>query len=271
MCSSGALPYAAFHTGRPRDVRADRHHAARQALRERHHVGHDAFAVAREQRAAAAEARLHLVGDHHRAGFVADRAHVAQVPVGRHVDAAFALDRLDDHRRDRRRRRAPRSAAASPNGTRRTSASSGTNGSRNASRPLAESAPSVLPWNARVGRDDRRTPRRGARELERALDRLGAAVGEERDREVARRELGQPLRQPAHQRVEHRAARQRHAVELVLDRRDDARMAVTEREDAVAAGEVEVRLAGVVGDRAAATPTSRPASRKASSPAPAAG
>ncbi len=92
---------------------------------------------------------------------------------------------------------------------------------------------------------------RRAREFERALHRFGPAVGEEGNLQIAGRDFGEPARQTAHERVEHRAAGERHRVELRAHRGDDPRVTMTDGEDAVAPGEVEIRLAGMIADRAA--------------------
>ena len=57
----------------------------------------------REQFAGAGEAGLDLVGDQEDAVLVADAAELDQKLGRRDVEAAFALDRLDDDRRDPRR------------------------------------------------------------------------------------------------------------------------------------------------------------------------
>ena len=91
-----------------RDERTDRHDAAGEPLRQRHHVGNDAVAVAGEAIAAAAESRLHLVGDEERAGRGRKSSRTAfEIPRRRNVDAAFALHRLDDEGRRVAQRNCP--------------------------------------------------------------------------------------------------------------------------------------------------------------------
>ena len=75
------------------DHAAERHVAGVHALRERDEVGRDIPAIDREPLAAPAEAGHHLVGDHHDAELVADRADAREVAVGRHEDAVRADDR----------------------------------------------------------------------------------------------------------------------------------------------------------------------------------
>ena len=82
------------------DHAAERHVTGVDALGERDEVGGDAPPVDREPLAAPAEAGHHLVGDHHDAVLVADRAHAREVTVGRDEDAVGADDRLEDDRRD---------------------------------------------------------------------------------------------------------------------------------------------------------------------------
>ena len=52
-----------------------------------------------KQLAGAAHAALHLVQDHQRAGGIAEVAQPLEAGIGQHADAAFALDRLQHHRR----------------------------------------------------------------------------------------------------------------------------------------------------------------------------
>ncbi|MGC0369449.1 hypothetical protein RKD05_001701 [Microbacterium sp. SLBN-111] len=72
--------------------------ATAQRLAEEIDVGHDAFAVARERLAHAAEARLDLVGDEQHVVLGADLPHPAEEPLRRDDDAGLALDRLEEHR-----------------------------------------------------------------------------------------------------------------------------------------------------------------------------
>src|SRR6266545_4935426 len=78
-----------------RQGRADRH-APREGLRQREEVGLDAPPFDGEESARAAHARLDLVEDQERTRAVADLAGGRQVFRRRDMDAAFALDRLEE-------------------------------------------------------------------------------------------------------------------------------------------------------------------------------
>ena len=80
--------------GVPRHHRPDRDPAG-QRLRERHHVGLDAPVLVRPEAPGAPHAGLDLVEHEERAALVAQPAKDGQVAVGRDVDPALALDRLD--------------------------------------------------------------------------------------------------------------------------------------------------------------------------------
>ena len=82
--------------------RADRH-AGAERLRGDDQVGNDAVVLDREQAAGAAEAALHLVGDHDDAVRVAQLANAPEEARRHRDEAGLALHRLDDHRGDRRR------------------------------------------------------------------------------------------------------------------------------------------------------------------------
>ena len=82
---------AADHAGAHR-------HAAGQALGERHHVGQEAGVLVDEPLAGAPQAALYFVGHEQPLVAVADFLESLQVLQARDVDAAFALDRLDEHR-----------------------------------------------------------------------------------------------------------------------------------------------------------------------------
>ncbi len=74
-----------------------------QPLRHRDHVGDVAEAFAAEVVAEPAPGADHLVGDHQHVVLVADLAHPLEVAVGRDETAAGVLDRLEDHGGDRLR------------------------------------------------------------------------------------------------------------------------------------------------------------------------
>ena len=99
---------------------------------------------------------------------------------------------------------------------------------------------------AAVARDDLVPARVPARELDRVLVRLGAAVREERHRQVAGRDLGEQLPEPRARLGRHRRPDRRELLGLLLDRRDHLRVAVADRDVDELRGEVEVALAVVV-------------------------
>jgi hypothetical protein len=80
--------------------RAHRRVAGGEPLRDGHQVRLTGFGFAREQRAGAAEARDHLVGDEQDAEAPARVAHRLQPARRRHDHAARALDRLAEERGD---------------------------------------------------------------------------------------------------------------------------------------------------------------------------
>ena len=87
----------------PQDVaighhRGQRHHAAAQCLAEQVHVRHHIPVVAGEGSAGAGQARLDLVGDHQHIAGGAEFAHGRQIVVRWHDHAGLALDRLEQHR-----------------------------------------------------------------------------------------------------------------------------------------------------------------------------
>ena len=161
-----------------RQQRADRHVAARQRLRQQHHVGLDIPVLDREKFSGAADAGLNLVGDEQRAVFAAQRCGAGQEFVGGHVDA-LALDRLDDEGRDLARRQRPVERGQIIEGNRRA-----------ARQQRFESGAEIRIVGQRqraVGKtvegmramNDAGPSGRAARELDRGLDGLGAGIGEE--------------------------------------------------------------------------------------------
>src|ERR1700693_3960909 len=94
------------------NVGADRNDAAGETLGQSQHVGDDALYVAGEERAATAEAGLHFVGDQERSILVAEFARFREITGGREVDAAFALQGLDDEGGGIRERRCERACVA---------------------------------------------------------------------------------------------------------------------------------------------------------------
>jgi len=95
-----------------RPITADEREAAGQRLGHGHQVGRHAPLLAGQPGAGAAGAGLHLVGDEHDAVLVAQRARRLGKFRRRHVEAAFALHRLqDDGRHALAARRRPGTAA----------------------------------------------------------------------------------------------------------------------------------------------------------------
>ena len=91
---------------------------------------------------------------------------------------ALALDRLDEERRHVAGRELALAARRGRrSGTGSQPGSSGPKRSRNSSLPLTDSAPEREPVEGVVAVEDPRAAGGGARELDRRLDRLGAAVG----------------------------------------------------------------------------------------------
>ena len=80
---------------RVRDEQAADRQPVRQALRERHRVGPHAELLEREERARAADARLHLVEDEQRAGVVGERRARLRRTARRGDDPALAEHRLE--------------------------------------------------------------------------------------------------------------------------------------------------------------------------------
>jgi hypothetical protein len=95
----------ALHEGRRDLVRGDQRPHRRvgggDRLRHRDDVGHVVETLAAEVVAETPHRADHLVGDHQHVVAVADFAHLLEVTVGRDEAAAGVLDRLEDHRGDR--------------------------------------------------------------------------------------------------------------------------------------------------------------------------
>ena len=117
----------------------------------------------------------------------------------------------------------------------------------NSGLPFAESDPSVSPWKPCSAETTRGRPRRRAAELERRLDRLGAAVREEHALEP-RRGAAQELL--GEQRRQRRGAELHRAGQVELERLDErrahARVVAADVEHPEAAEQVEEAVAGVV-------------------------
>ena len=144
------------------------------------------------------------------------------------------------------------SAAASFRGTTLKPGTSGANGACFDSCGVADSAPIVRPWKPPSMHHELAAGAALARELERALDRLGAGVAQEHP--AAEREVGQPLRQPhARLRVEE-IPHVHQPAGLLAHRVDHRRVAVAELRDRDAREEVEVLVALVVPQARALAP-----------------
>ena len=102
-----------------------------------------------------------------------------------------------------------------------------------------------------VARDHLVAPRVPTREPDRVLVRLRAAVREERHRQVAGRDLGEQARELGALVVRHRRPDRRQLVRLLLDRGDDLRVLVPDRDVDELRGEVEVAVPFVVPEPAA--------------------
>ncbi len=157
------------------EQRADRQ-PVREALGERDRVRPDAVGLPREERAAAADAGLHLVEDQQRAVRVGELACLRERLGRERMDAALALHRLEQDRRGVRadvlgERRRCREARAGDERLERSALRR-----LPGHRQRAERAPVERAFE----RHDLGAPGRLARPLERSLDRLGARVAEER-------------------------------------------------------------------------------------------
>ncbi len=166
-----------------------------------------------------------------------------------HVDAALALDHLEDHRGRRvahglfqRRRIVERHV-------------------RRLQQRLEALAVLRLPRDGQgadgaaveaLGGGDERGPLgEEARELERAVHRFGAAVGEERVRQVLRQDVDERLRELGALVVVEIVGAEREGLRLLDDRLGDARMAVPEHRHALRGAQVEILAAFGVEDPAA--------------------
>src|SRR6266487_273794 len=238
-----------------RQGRADRY-APREGLRQRQEVGLDAPPFDGEEAARAAHARLHLVEDQERAGPVADLAGGGQVFRRRDVDAAFALDRLQqDGRRlvidgaaqrldvvegyvhEARDERLERLPEVPP--------------------PRRAERPHRPPVEASHRRDDLRAARRRARELEGRLDRLGAGVAQEDPLQIRGRDGEELLDERLLRGRAERRADMDQVSRLRGDRLDDRGVAVAEVPHPERSAAIDVLVAVLVPegrDRSAGEP-----------------
>ena len=196
------------------------------------------------QRPGAPEAGHHLVGDHEDPVPVADLAHALQVPVGRDEDAVRAGHRLEDEGRDGLRPLelddllevrecllarcpVPRAMPWYGSVTRMTPGMPGSAAQRRGS-PVRLIAPAVAAVVAAVAGEDLVTPGEEARDLDRVLVRLRAAIREEEGVDVARRDLGQLRAQPRPRLGGHERVRVGERLCLLLDGGDHLRVAVAD-------------------------------------------
>ena len=242
--------------------------AAAERLAGDEQVGLDVVVVERPELAGAAGAGLHLVVDPEDPVGVEQLAEPPEV-VGRHRDEpAFALHGLEHRARDGGRvdlrlqqplERGDRIGGRDP----AELVGGGDAVDLGRERPEAGLVDDLLGHRQRQQRpaveaavedDHRRAPRRVAGDLDGVLDRLGAAVQQDRLLllAAARRELGEPpadlhvgLVRPDHE------ALMEIAVDLLVNRLPDRRVPVPEVEAADAAGEVEVLAAVRIPDERA--------------------
>src|SRR5262249_24272374 len=99
---------------------------------------------------------------------------------------------------------------------------------------------------ARVARDDLRAPGHHARDLNRGLDGLGAAGGEEELLETARHDLEELLGDGGADIACERRADERELARLPADRLDDGRVLLPEVRAHELRREIQVALAGLV-------------------------
>ncbi len=79
--------------------RANRHHAAAQRFRQAQNVRLNVLVLAGKHPTGAPHPGLHFVEDQQRAKLIAQLTHGGQVALWRQNHAAFTLNRLEDHRR----------------------------------------------------------------------------------------------------------------------------------------------------------------------------
>ena len=235
-----------------RDHRRQRHDAAGKRLAEDEDIGANALVLARERRAGASEPRLDLVGDQQHVALRAEFARPAQVAVRRDDDAGLALDRLDEEghgvvvERGLERLRVAVWHHLEPRGERPEVPARGLVGREADDRD--RSAVEVP-----VGDDDLRAIRGHALDLvpplasglDRGLDGLRAGVHQQRHVHLA--QLSEVAQERTHLVVVERAARERDAIQLLLGRRDQLGMSVTEVQRRVRRQHVQVPSAFDIG------------------------
>ncbi len=231
------------------DHRAERHVPRVDPLGDREDVRDDVPVVAGEPLAGAPEAGHHLVADQQDPVLVAGLADRLEVAVGRDDDPVRADDRLEDHRGDRlwslvledllemRPAAADRARIRMAGGA---AVGVGVEHSHDAGDArLGVPAAWVAGEGDRTGRravvaaiarDHLVASGHPARDLDRVLVRLGAAVREERHLQVAGRDLGEHSRQGRARLGGHRRPDRAELLGLLLDRRDHLRVPVADRD-----------------------------------------
>ena len=226
--------------------RADRKTAA-ERLCQRHHVRGDADALVGEEIAGAAHAGLHLVERQQQAVLVAELAQRLEERLRRRAHAALALHRLDQDaggvRADRlldRFQIAMRHLVETVH--RRAKAFEIFGGAGGGERAEGAAVKRALEGDEAIALGMALGELIAAHDLDHAFHRLGAGIAEEHH-------VGKALlAQPRCELLAIRALEQvRHVPELcrlLLQRRDQMRMAVAQRVHRDARGEVEIALAG---------------------------
>ena len=229
----------------PREASTHRE-AVPQRLGDTHDVRGDARPLVSKESAGAAHAALHLVEDEHQARFVCERTQALQELVRRRMDAALALDRLDQQGRG-------------------LVADCGTGRIQIIEIHLVEGIhgrlESLEVLGLRARRDGRkRPPVKGvaegdhavalgraaaglvdARELDRALHRLGAGIAEQHT--VGEGRGGEPLGEARLRRNVIEVGDVPKLFGLPLQRGDHMRVRMAEAGHADAAAEIQVALA----------------------------
>ncbi len=190
----------------------------------------------------AAEPGLNLVGDKQGAVTAAQSRRLAQIVVGRYVDA-FALDRLDDECRDVPRRQRPLKRREIVEGHDAAMRQQGLETAAEDFIAIERQRTVGQAVKRMLAVDDSGPPGGAAGKLDCGLDRLGAGVGKKYLVEI-RRELQQPLCQHAGERrdVELDQIGQ-IGVEHTLEGFAQCRMIAPDGEHAVSAQEIEIFVA----------------------------
>ena len=190
--------------------------APAQPLSEGNHVGNDALVFRCQHRTGASESGLDLVEDEQCSGGVADLAQSRQVAIGRNVHAALALEGLHD---ERRARVVHRSLC----------------GLEIVVGECAEGAP----VEGVLGGDEAGAARRAMRQLQSALDGLGARADEKAPRDRIGGDRGQAFDQIELGQGVEEVRGLHEPPRLVADGLDQSRMAVADAGHPPTGGEVD--------------------------------